>query len=116
MPCYESVFVTRPDLSKAEVEKLTEECTATIAAGGGKVEKTEYWGLRSLAYKINKNSKGHYVLLGIDAPADAVKEMERTIRINENVVRNLTIRVDEIDSKPSAILRSNEDEPKAGAA
>lgn len=107
MPLYESTFIARQDLSKQDVTKLADNFSNLITQGGGKVVKNEYWGLRGLAYKINKSRKGHYVMLAIDAPAVAVKEMERNLRINEDVVRSLTIRVDEIEEGPSAMLQQS---------
>jgi len=104
MPLYESTFIARQDLSKQDVTKLAESMAAIIEQGGGKIIKNEYWGLKSLAYKIEKNRKGHYNMLGIDAPAEAVKEMERNLRINENVVRVLTVCVEELDAAPSAMM------------
>lgn len=107
MPLYESTFIARQDLSRQDISKLTEGASAIIAQGGGKVVKDEYWGLRSLAYKINKSRKGHYVMLSIDAPAAAVKEMERNLGHNEDVVRQLTIRVDALEEGPSAMLQQS---------
>ena len=112
MPLYESTFITRQDLSRQDITKLTESMGAIVAQGGGKVVKDEYWGLRNLAYKINKSRKGHYVMLAIDAPAPAVKEMERNLSHNEDVIRMLTIRVDALEEGPSAMMqqsRSRED-------
>lgn len=106
MPLYESTFVTRQDVSKADVDRLTEQLSEIVTAQGGKVIKTEYWGLRSLAYKIKKSRKGHYAMLGIDAPADAIKELERNMRINEDIIRTLTVRVEKIDEAPSAMMQS----------
>jgi len=107
MPLYESTFIARQDLSKQDVTKLADNFSAIIQQGGGKVVKNEYWGLRGLAYKINKSRKGHYVMLGIDAPATALKEMERNLRNNEDVIRNLTIRVDAMEEGPSAMLQQS---------
>ena len=112
MPLYESTCITRQDLSRQDITKLTESMGTIVSQGGGKVVKDEYWGLRNLAYKINKSRKGHYVMLSIDAPAPAVKEMERNLRHNEDVIRLLTIRVDELEEGPSAMMnqsRSRED-------
>jgi small subunit ribosomal protein S6 len=106
MPYYESVFIARQDISGAQVDSLTESLTNIIQEGGGQVTKKEFWGLRNLAYKIKKNRKGHYVLLNIDGPSDAVLEMERNMRINEDVIRYLTLRVDELESEESIMLRS----------
>jgi small subunit ribosomal protein S6 len=103
MPYYESVFIARQDISGAQVDSLTESFTNIIQEGGGQVTKKEFWGLRSLAYKIKKNRKGHYVLLNIDGPSDAVLEMERNMRINEDVIRYLTVRVEELESEESIV-------------
>ncbi len=115
MPMYECVFIARQDLSRADVTRLTDGFIATVTEQGGTMVKQEYWGLRSLAYKINKNKKGHYTLLALDAPSEAVKEMERLMRINEEVVRMLTVRVDAIEQGPSAILRAPAGDAEGGA-
>jgi small subunit ribosomal protein S6 len=106
MPYYESVFIARQDISGTQVDSLTESLTNIIQEGGGQVTKKEFWGLRNLAYKIKKNRKGHFVLLNIDSPSGAVLEMERNMRINEDVIRYLTVRVDELESEESIMLRS----------
>lgn len=106
MTLYENVFIVRQDVSAQQVEDLTTRFTGLIADGGGTVTKNEYWGLRTLAYKIKKNRKGHYVLLNIDAPSDAVKEMERNMNLNDDVMRFMTIRVEEVDEGPSVMMRS----------
>lgn len=106
MPLYESVYIARQDVSAAQVEALTEGFTTIITENGGKVTKTEYWGLKSFAYRIKKNRKGHYVLLNIDAPAAAVAEMERLMGINEDVLRTLTLRVDALEEGPSVMMQS----------
>jgi small subunit ribosomal protein S6 len=105
MPLYEHVFVTRRDISSQQVDNLTETLTGIIKDGGGAVTKTEYWGLRNLAYRIKKNRKGHYVLLNIDSPFPAVAEMERVLRLNEDVIRTMTIRVDELEEEPSVVMQ-----------
>lgn len=104
MPLYEHIFIARQDISPAQVEGLTETLAKIITDHGGKVEKSEYWGLRSLQYKINKNRKGHYSLFNIDAPADAIHELERQEKINDDVLRALTLRVEELDQEPSPVL------------
>ena len=104
MPLYEHVYLARQDLSTQQVEELTAQLTGVIQQQGGKVTKNEYWGLKSLSYRINKNRKGHYSLLAIDAPSAAVKEMERQLSINEDVLRYLTIRVEELDLELSPVL------------
>lgn len=104
MAFYEHVLISRPDISPAQVETLMEELSEFLGKQGASVQKTEYWGLRNLAYPINKQRKGHYSLFNIDGPADAVKELERLHRISDDVIRYLTIRVDELDENPSPIL------------
>lgn len=108
MPYYESVFIARQDISATQAEALAETFEKVIADGGGSVSKRESWGLRTMAYKIKKNRKGHYVLLNIDAPAPAVHEMERQMRINEDVLRYMTVRVEELEAGPSAIMRNRD--------
>ena len=106
MPYYESVYIARPDISTAQVDALAESLTSIVGENGGAVTKNEYWGLKNLAYRIKKNRKGHYTLLNIDAPAGAISELERNMRINEDVLRYMTIRVDELDENPSVMLTS----------
>jgi small subunit ribosomal protein S6 len=108
MPFYENVFIARQDISTTQVEALTETFATLVAENGGKIEKREYWGLRNLAYRIKKNRKGHYVLFNLEAPPAAVNELERNMRINEDVLRYLTIRVDEFETGPSAMMRRTE--------
>ena len=96
MPLYEHVFIARQELSPQQVEELAGQFSQIITDNGGTVSKTEQWGLRNLAYKIKKNRKGHYVLLNVDAPPAALQEMERIMRINDDVIRLMTIRVDEV--------------------
>ncbi len=105
MAYYESVFIARQDISAAQADALADKYTEILQAHGGAVTKRENWGLRTLAYRIRKNRKGHYVLLNIDAPADALLEMERNMRIDEDVIRYLTLCVDELDESPSAIIK-----------
>ncbi len=108
MPNYESVFIARQDITAAQVEGLVETFEKVIMDAGGSVPKKESWGLRTLAYKIKKNRKGHYTLMNIDAPADAIHEMERQMRINEDVLRYITLRVDEFEEGPSVMMRSRD--------
>ena len=115
MSLYENVFIARQDISGAQVDQLADSFTQLIAEQGGQIKKREYWGLRNLAYRMNKNRKGHYVLFNIDAPAPAIAELERTMRINEDVLRYLTIRVDQLEEGPSPIMQSRgsrEDRPR----
>src|SRR3979490_2082895 len=115
MALYENVFIARQDVPTTQVETLTNESAELVTGLGGTVSKKEYWGLRSLTYRIKKNRKGHYTLLNIDAPSAAVKEMERTMSINENIIRFLTVRVDELEEAPSAIMiRSAEKSDRPG--
>jgi small subunit ribosomal protein S6 len=109
MPLYEHVFLARQDLAQAQVDALAENATKIITDNGGKVVKTETWGLRSIAYRIAKNRKAHYVALDLDAPA-AIAELERQSNINEDVIRFLTIRVDEHETGPSAMMRRGDKE------
>lgn len=106
MPLYESVFIARQDISAQQADALADTFSDLISQNGGKVEKRETWGLRSLAYKIKKNRKGHYVLFNLDAPAEAVHEMERQMRLHEDILRYMTIRVDELEEGPSAAMRT----------
>jgi small subunit ribosomal protein S6 len=114
MALYENVFIARQEISAAQVDALSDQFTTVLAENGGAVKKKEYWGLKSLAYRIKKNRKGHYVLLNIDAPPAAVHEMERQMRINEDILRFLTVRVDELEEGQSAMLQSRgrEDRPR----
>ena len=106
MPLYENVFIARQDISGTQVDALADTFTQLVTDHGGEVRKREYWGLRNLAYRMRKNRKGHYMLLNIEAPAAAVAELERTMRINEDVIRYLTIRVDTHEDGPSVIMQS----------
>lgn len=106
MPLYESVFIARQDVSTPQVEALADEFASVIEQNGGKVTKREAWGLKGLAYKIKKNRKGHYMLFNLDAPSEAIAEMERQMRIHEDILRYLTVRVDELEEGPSIVMRS----------
>ncbi len=108
MPLYEHVFLARQDLSQAQVDTLAQNATKIIEDNEGKVTKTETWGLKSLAYKIQKNRKAHYVMLNIEAPPGVVAELERQTRVNEDVIRYLTIRVDELETEPSVQMRKSD--------
>jgi small subunit ribosomal protein S6 len=111
MPFYENVFIARQDISTQQAETLATEFSEIVKTNGGTVTKTEHWGLRNLSFRIKKNRKGHYVLLNLDAPPAAVAELERNMRINEDVLRYLTVRVEELEAGPSAVLQSrNRDE------
>jgi small subunit ribosomal protein S6 len=105
MALYEHVFLARQDLAQAQVDALAATATEIIETGGGKVAKTETWGLRSLAYKIAKNRKAHYVMLEFDAPGPVVAELERQTQINEDIIRYMTIKVDAPEAGPSVMMR-----------
>lgn len=107
MTLYEHIFVARPDLTQAQVDTLTETFTKSLKDGGGLVHKTEYCGLRTLAYEIRKNRKGHYVLLNIEAPAKALHEMERIMGLNEDLLRFLTVKVKAHEEGPSILLQQS---------
>ncbi len=114
MPFYENVFIARQDISATQAEALAEQFSNVIAEQGGKVTKKEPWGLRNIAYRIKKNRKGHYTLLNIDAPPAAVTEMERQMRISEDVLRYLTVRVEALEEGPSAMLQSRSRDERDG--
>lgn len=109
MGLYEHVFLVRQDATPAQVEALVEQYKGVITAGGGKVEKVESWGLKSLTYRVKKNRKAHFTLLNIASPAPAVKEMERQMLISEDVIRFMTVAVEELEAGPSAQMRRRED-------
>ncbi|NBC89134.1 MAG: 30S ribosomal protein S6 [Alphaproteobacteria bacterium] len=109
MPLYEHVFIARQDLSNTQAEGLIEHFSTVLADNGGKLVDSEYWGVKTMAYKINKNRKGHYAFLKTEAPAPAVHEMERLMRIHDDVMRVLTIKVDGHDEGPSIQMQKRED-------
>ena len=110
MPLYETVVIARSEITQAQADAVT----AQLETDGGAVKKREYWGLRSLAYRIKKNRKGHYLLLGLDAPPPAVVEMERQLTLNEDVLRFMTVRIEEISEEPSVILSRKSDDRERG--
>ena len=109
MPLYEHVMIARQDLSNAQAEGLVEHFSTVLADNGGKVVDSEYWGVKTMAYKINKNRKGHYAFLKSDSPAPAVQEMERLMRLHDDVMRVLTIKVDEHEAGPSIQMQKRDD-------
>lgn len=109
MALYEHVYLARQDVTAQQVEAMTEQMKTTVAGLGGAVNKVEYWGVKSLAYRIKKNRKAHFTLLNIDAPAAAVAEMERQMGINEDILRFMTIRVEALEDGPSAMMRKREE-------
>ncbi len=110
MPLYEHVFLARQDLSQAQVDALAVNATEIIEANQGKVIKTETWGLKNLAYKIKRNRKAHFVLLNVEAPAGVIAELERQTAINEDVIRFMSVRVDELEEGPSVQMRKSDRE------
>jgi small subunit ribosomal protein S6 len=114
MPFYENVFIARQDLSPAQVDALADSFTAIVTEKGGQVKKRESSGLRNLSFRIRKNRKGHYVLFNLDAPPAAVVEMERNMRLNEDVIRFLTVRVETLEEGPSAVLQKRDDRGERG--
>lgn len=114
MPLYEHVILARQDISAQQAEGLNETFKNIITENGGKVSKTEYWGLRSIAYKIKKNRKAHYTLLNIDAPHEAVHEMERQMSLNSDILRFMTLRVEELEEGPSAMMRKSDRDDRRG--
>jgi small subunit ribosomal protein S6 len=110
MPSYECVFIARNDVTQQQVEAIADQMAEVIGQQGGTVKKREYWGLRGLAYRIKKNRKGHYMLLGVDGPAGAMHEVERQLGLHEDVLREMTIRVEAITEEPSAILAKRGDD------
>jgi small subunit ribosomal protein S6 len=114
MPLYEHVFLARQDISAQQVESLLQDFRTLLEGRGGSVGKTEYWGLKSLAYRIKKNRKAHYALMNIDAPHEAVAELERQLRLSTDIIRYLTVRVDEHDTAPSAMMRRADRDEREG--
>ena len=115
MALYEHVFMTRQDATPAQVDALVEQFKGVISAGGGKIGKVENWGIRSIAFRVKKNRKAHYTLMNIDAPHAAVAEMERQMSISEDVIRYMTVKVEEHEEGQSAILRRRDDREERGS-
>jgi small subunit ribosomal protein S6 len=114
MPLYEHVFIARQDLSSAQAEGLIEHFSTVLSDNGGKVVENEYWGVKTMAFKINKNRKGHYAFLKSDAPATAVQEMERLMRLHDDVMRVLTIKVDKHEDGPSVQMQKRDERGERG--
>jgi small subunit ribosomal protein S6 len=110
MAFYESVFIIRQDVSFSDVDKITDDVAKLVKNNSGEVIKTEYWGLRNLAYKIGNNKKGHYVFLGLQTDSSVINEIERKMKLSENIIRFIHVRVESISSEPSPILRSTNSE------
>jgi len=111
MRLYESVFIARQDISTGQVDALCDEFAGIITEGGGKILKKEYWGLKNLAYRIKKNRKGHYVMFNMEADAATMSEYDRKIGLNEDILRVLTIKIDEVDDEPSIMMQAKSDRP-----
>ena len=114
MPLYEHIFLARQDVSGQQVDALTEQFKSVIEQGGGKIDKIENWGLKSLAYRVRKNRKAYFTLMNIDAPPAAVAEVERQQRLNEDVIRSLTLRVDAHEEGPSAMMQKRDRDDRDG--
>ncbi|MBM6594134.1 30S ribosomal protein S6 [Microvirga pudoricolor] len=108
MPLYEHIFMARQDVTSQQVEAMVDQYKGVIEQNGGKVEKTEMWGVKSLAYRIKKNRKAHFTMFNLDAPAPAVAEMERQMRINEDILRFMTVRVEELETEPSVMMQKRD--------
>lgn len=111
MPLYEHVMIARQDLSNTQAESLIEHFATVVADNGGKIVESEYWGVKTMAYKINKNRKGHYAFMRSDAPVAAIQEMERLMRLHEDVMRVLTIKVDAHEEGPSVQMQKRDERP-----
>ena len=114
MRLYESVFIARQDITTAQVETMADEFAEIITSAGGTIKKREYWGLRALAYRIKKNRKGHYIMLNIETGPEALKEYERIMRLNEDVLRFLNIRIETVEDGPSIMMQAKPDRPNRG--
>ena len=114
MRLYESVFIARQDVSSAQVEAMADEFAGIITSAGGSIKKREYWGLRTLAYRIKKNRKGHYVMFNLETDSDTLKEYERIMGLNEDVLRFMNIRIEEVDEAPSIMMQAKSERPSRG--
>ena len=112
MRLYESVFIARQDITTAQVETMADEFSEIITSAGGSIKKREYWGLRALAYRIKKNRKGHYVMLNMETGPEALREYERLMGLNEDVLRFLNIRIEEVEDSPSIMMQAKTDRPQ----
>jgi small subunit ribosomal protein S6 len=115
MRLYESVFIARQDVSSAQVEAMADEFAGIITSAGGSIKKREYWGLRTLAYRIKKNRKGHYVMFNMETDSDTLKEYERIMGLNEDVLRFMNIRIEEVDEAPSIMMQAKSERPSRGS-
>ena len=112
MAIYECVYIARQELTAAQTEQLSKDLTRIVSSNSGEIKKQEYWGLRNLAYKIRKNRKGHYTMFHIEAPATTIEELERNMRLNEDILRYLTVKIDKLPDGPSVMMTARPDRPR----
>ena len=112
MAIYECVFIARQELTAAQTEQLSKDLTKIVSANSGEIKNQEYWGLRNLAYKIRKNRKGHYTMFHIEAPSSTIEELERNMRLNEDILRYLTVKIDTLPEGPSVMMTARPDRPR----
>ena len=112
MAIYECVYIARQELTAAQAEQLSKDLTKIVSSNSGEIKRQEYWGLRNLAYKIRKNRKGHYTMFHIEAPASAIEELERNMRLNEDILRYLTVKIDKLPDGPSVMMTARPDRPR----
>ena len=112
MAIYECVYIARQELTAAQTEQLSKDLTKIVSSNSGEIKKQEYWGLRNLAYKIRKNRKGHYTMFHIEAPASTIEELERNMRLNEDILRYLTVKIDKLPDGPSVMMTARPDRPR----
>ena len=112
MAIYECVYIARQELTAAQAEQLSKDLTKIVSSDSGEIKRQEYWGLRNLAYKIRKNRKGHYTMFHIEAPASTIEELERNMRLNEDILRYLTVKIDKLPDGPSVMMTARPDRPR----
>ena len=112
MAIYECVYIARQELTAAQAEQLSKDFTKIVSSNSGEIKRQEYWGLRNLAYKIRKNRKGHYTMFHIEAPASTIEELERNMRLNEDILRYLTVKIDKLPEGPSVMMTARPDRPR----
>ena len=112
MAIYECVYIARQELTAAQAEQLSKDLTKIVSSNSGEIKRQEYWGLRNLAYKIRKNRKGHYTMFHIEAPASAIEELESNMRLNEDILRYLTVKIDKLPDGPSVMMTARPDRPR----
>ena len=112
MAIYECVYIARQELTAAQAEQLSKDFTKIVSSNSGEIKRQEYWGLRNLAYKIRKNRKGHYTMFHIEAPAGTIEELERNMRLNEDILRYLTVKIDKLPEGPSVMMTARPDRPR----